>query len=89
VEFSHIVNERIKEINMITTGISNRLLKANEVAQILGISRSQVYKLMDSGVIPVIRFGKIVRVDPGELEAFILDHSNKLGGVNIRWERSE
>lgn len=48
-----------------------RLLKATEVAKILNISRALAYRLMRTAEIPVIRFGRTVRVKSSDLEAFI------------------
>ncbi len=39
-----------------------KLLKADEVAKILNISRSLTYQLMQTGEIPTVRFGRNVRV---------------------------
>jgi excisionase family DNA binding protein len=46
----------------------NRLLKAEEVAKLLNISRSFAYLLMHTGQIPTIRFG---RVRPQDLDDYI------------------
>ena len=40
----------------------DHLLKGDEVARILNISRSQAYKLMQQGGIPTVRIGRSVRV---------------------------
>jgi excisionase family DNA binding protein len=40
----------------------NRLLKPEEVAEIVNISRSFAYLLMQSGQIPTVRLGKARRV---------------------------
>ncbi len=48
-----------------------KLLKANEVAQLLNISRAMSYHLMQSGQIPVVRINRSVRVKPGDLRLFI------------------
>ena len=48
-----------------------KLLKANEVAQLLNISRAMSYHLMQSGQIPVVRINRSVRVKPGDLRSFI------------------
>jgi excisionase family DNA binding protein len=48
-----------------------RLLNGSEVAQILGISRSQAYSLMRTGAIEVVRFGRTVRVTEEGLKRFI------------------
>ena len=50
--------------------ISN-LLRAVEIAKILGLSRSQVYRLMAQGTIPSIRIGKSIRARPEDLEKFL------------------
>lgn len=38
------------------------MLRAVEVAALLGLSRSEVYRLMDRGMIPSVRFGRSRRV---------------------------
>lgn len=50
---------------------NDRLLKGDEVSQILNISRSQAYKLMQQGEIPTIRIGRSVRVRYESLWDFI------------------
>ena len=48
-----------------------KLLKAQEVAKILQISRSLAYRLMQHGEIPSVRFHQSIRVRQKDLEAFI------------------
>ena len=48
-----------------------RLLKASEVARILNISRSLVYRLIHTGKIPYIRINQAVRVHNDDLNRFI------------------
>ena len=48
-----------------------KLFKGSEVAQILGISRSQAYTLMRNGTIEVVKFGRNVRVTEDALDRFI------------------
>ena len=44
---------------------STRLLKAREVAEILSVDRSTVYRLAEEGTLPCVRVsGDIVRFDP-------------------------
>ena len=50
---------------------TDRLLKAVEVAQILNISRSLAYRLLQEGQIPVIRINQAVRVHLRDLQQFI------------------
>lgn len=47
------------------------LLKAGEVARVLGLSRSKAYALMAAEVVPTVRFGRSVRVPAAALEAWI------------------
>ena len=50
---------------------NERLLKASEVARILNISRSLVYRLIHSGKIPYIRINQAVRIHHNDLCKFI------------------
>ena len=51
--------------------INQRLLKAQEVAVQLNISRSLAYQLMQQGEIPTVRFRGSVRVRECDLEEYI------------------
>lgn len=45
-----------------------RLLRAREVAELLGISRTSAYRMMQSGDLPTVRLmGKTVRVRASDL----------------------
>ncbi len=46
-------------------------LRAEQVAQELGIARSKAYQMMASGELPVIRIGTSVRVPADALRAWI------------------
>lgn len=48
-----------------------RLLKSDEVAQILKISRAMAYKLMQRGEIPSIKIGSAVRIRVEDLEKYV------------------
>jgi excisionase family DNA binding protein len=52
----------------------NQLLRADQVAERLGISRALAYRLMKSGEIPTVRFIGSVRVRESDLQAFITTH---------------
>ena len=54
--------------------MSIHLLKAKEVAERLNISRSQAFCLMRNGEIPIVKFGKLVRVREEDLENFIREN---------------
>lgn len=55
---------------------SDPLLKAEQVAERLRISRALAYRLMQTGEIPTVRFSRTVRVSEADLEAFILGHKS-------------
>ena len=57
-------------------------MKANEVASILQVSRTQAYKLMAIGDLPCggDLGGQTVRVKQGDLDRFISDHSSRQSG---------
>jgi excisionase family DNA binding protein len=57
---------------------TGRLLKANEIAKILQISRSTAYQMMLRNDIPTVHIGKAVRVRRSDLDEFI----NRRGQVN-------
>jgi excisionase family DNA binding protein len=48
-----------------------KLLKPEEVADLLTISRSFAYQLMQSGQIPTVRLGKSCRVRPQDLAEYL------------------
>ena len=52
-----------------------QLLKGSDVAQILNISRSQAYRLMQQGVIPTVRIGRSVRVRRENLAEYITQNT--------------
>lgn len=47
------------------------LLTIGQVAQVLNFSRSKVYELINVGDLPVLRFGKSVRVRVSALEVWL------------------
>ena len=47
------------------------LLRCEDVARVLNISRSMAYQLIQRGEIPSIRLGRAVRVRPQDLADFI------------------
>ncbi len=51
--------------------MEDQLLKSEEVARILHVSRSFAYLLMKRGDIPTVRIGTAVRVRPQDLEQYI------------------
>jgi len=57
----------------------NCLLRPSDVAAHLNISKSYVYRLMQSGEIPLVRIGKACRVRPQDLEEYI-ERNLEFGG---------
>ncbi|MCX6083081.1 MAG: helix-turn-helix domain-containing protein, partial [Chloroflexi bacterium] len=47
------------------------LLNANEIAEILGVSRATVFVLWSRNELPAVRIGKSIRCRPGDLADFI------------------
>ncbi len=48
-----------------------RLLTYRQAAEILGVVDRTVYNLVRRGALPAVRFGRTVRIDPRDLQAFI------------------
>jgi excisionase family DNA binding protein len=53
------------------------LLTAVEVASVLRISKAHLYKMIKSGELPSVRFGRSVRVKREALDAFILKNASE------------
>lgn len=62
-----------------------RLLTAAQAAEILAVSPARVYELMRCGLIPHVRIGRQVRIDPAALEAWIAAGGQALPGG---WRRA-
>jgi excisionase family DNA binding protein len=58
--------------------VKRLLLRPREVADLIGISRSTAYELINSGQIPSLRIGGMLRVPAAGLEEMIAD---KLAGA--------
>ena len=50
-----------------------RLLRIEEIADRLSVSRSMAWKLIALGQIRSLRIGRAVRIRPSDLEAFLAD----------------
>jgi excisionase family DNA binding protein len=61
------------------------LLKGNDVARMLNISRAFAYQLMRQGDIPTIRIGNAVRVRQEDLLAYIDKNRRGFGYSNRIW----
>jgi excisionase family DNA binding protein len=56
------------------------LLKAGEVAKLLGLGRSKVFAMLAVGELPVIRIGRSVRVPRAALEGWIAEQTQHARG---------
>jgi excisionase family DNA binding protein len=54
-----------------------KLLKGNEVAKLLNVSRSFAYLLMQTGHIPTVRLGRSIRVRPQDLVEYIEENIHR------------
>ncbi len=61
------------------------LLKGNDVARVLNISRAFAYQLMRQGEIPTIQIGSAVRVRREDLLAYIYQNRRGYGFPNKKW----
>ena len=59
-----------------------RLMTAGEVAEVLNLSRSKVYRMMRLKDIPTITIGKNVRVSFEDLQNYILRNREHKGEQN-------
>ena len=57
-----------------------RLLTAAEVAEILAVTPARVYELVRRGMLPHVRVGRQVRIDPAALDAWIAAGGQALPG---------
>jgi excisionase family DNA binding protein len=61
---------------------SSKLLKAMEVAEILNISKSMAYRLMQTQVLPTVSIGKAKRVRPQDLDTYIQQNLSSIDPSN-------
>lgn len=67
-----------------------RLLSPSEVAEVLAVSRDQVFTLMRSQQLPYIRIGKFYRIAESDLRQFLTDrrHQGVPGALRVRFRAS-
>lgn len=53
--------------------MDTELLKPDEMADVLKISRAKAYTMLRRGEIPAVRIGSLVRVRRSDLERYILE----------------
>ena len=58
------------------------LLRAGDVARLLGLGRSKVFAMLASGELPTVRFGRSVRVPRMALERWIEERTQQASGTD-------
>ena len=61
-----------------------KLLRIAEVAEVLDVSRARAYELVREGLLPVVRLGRQIRVDPTQLEAWLVAGGTRLDSTDSR-----
>ena len=54
--------------------MERRLLSIVEAAEWLGLSQSYLYRLVENGAIPHLRFGRVIRFDINELDEWLTNN---------------
>lgn len=62
-------------------GLEPLLLKAPDVANLLGLGRSKVFAMVAAGGLPVVRIGRSVRIPRQALERWIRDQTIEVGNA--------
>ena len=62
--------------------MNGNLLRGEEVAEILGVSKAYAYRLMASGGLPIVKLGRSVRVRATDLDTFINSHVQDISSPN-------
>ncbi len=62
-------------------GVSGQLLTVAEVAALMRVSKMTIYRLLHSGDLPGIRFGRSFRVPQQALTAYIEAHLTEDSGT--------
>lgn len=53
-----------------------RLLRPDEAAEVLGVSLKTVRRRIETGALPAVRDGRLIRVHPNDLERYITARRN-------------
>jgi len=53
--------------------MDKKWLNVEDIAAELGINKMTVYRMLEAGTIPSYRFGRLYRVKPEDLDAYIRD----------------
>jgi excisionase family DNA binding protein len=58
-------------------GAGGCLLRIEEVAERLSVSRSMAWKIIDGGQLRSLRIGRVVRIRPEDLDAYLADSARQ------------
>lgn len=61
-------------------GRVGKLLRIDDVAEMLGVSRARCYELARKGLLPTIRLARQLRIDPARLDAWLAAGGSPLPG---------
>ena len=64
--------------------MAERLLRIAEVAARLDVRVERAYELAREGVLPVVRLGRQIRINPEQFETFIQTGGQGTGGMERR-----
>lgn len=53
------------------------VLDVNEVAALLGVGRSFVYHLINTGQLPIVKLGRLTRIPKAAIEDFVAASSSR------------
>ena len=63
-----------------TTG--HQLLTLAQVAHRMNVSRRTVFRWIESGALPAVRLGAVIRIDPADLDRLIQNHQVQAGAAS-------
>lgn len=58
-----------------------KLISVQEAAEFLSMRPAQVYEAIRQGIIPSCRIGRIIRIDPEQLEEYVKDGGKSWPGI--------
>jgi excisionase family DNA binding protein len=64
------------------------LLRIEEAARLLNLSRSHVYTLVQGGVIPSIRIGRAVRIPKAWVQSWVLERTAAWEKAHAEYEKA-
>ena len=68
--------------------MTETLLRPKEVADRLSYSLRTVYRLIDSGQLPVVKIGSVLRVRESDIDNLIKQNTERRGTLKSKWRIS-